>query len=175
MAWNSRGLRGSVLEELINRTNEAYISKGLCIVQKIPTPITPIEIDNSKRLITKAYFEGKSTVDYIGAVQGIPICFDAKESSHERLPIQNIHSHQIDFMENFEKQKGVAFLIVYFSKFNEYYYLPFRVLKKWWDDAQNNGRKSIPYNAFNKSYLIGNKQGFLVHYLEGINTDLNLR
>ncbi len=175
MAWNSRGLRGSLLEELINRTNESYISKGLCIVQKIPTPITPIEIDNNKRLITKAYFESKSTVDYIGAVQGIPICFDAKESSHPRLPIQNIHSHQIEFMDNFEKQKGVSFLIVYFSKFNEYYYLPFRQLKKWWDKSQHDGRKSIPYSAFEKCYLIGNKDGFLVHYLEGINTDLNLR
>ena len=26
--WNSRGLRGSTLEELINRTNEQYREKG---------------------------------------------------------------------------------------------------------------------------------------------------
>ena len=39
--WNSRGLRGSTLEELINRTNEQYREKGLALIQKIPTPITP--------------------------------------------------------------------------------------------------------------------------------------
>lgn len=38
--WNSRGLRGSALEELINRTNEQYREKGLALIQKIPTPIT---------------------------------------------------------------------------------------------------------------------------------------
>ena len=76
--WNSRGLRGSALEELINRTNEQYREKGLALIQKIPTPITPIKIDKEKRHITLAYFDQKSTVDYIGAVQGIPVCFDAK-------------------------------------------------------------------------------------------------
>ena len=35
--WNSRGLRGSTLEELINRTNEQYREKGLALIQKIPT------------------------------------------------------------------------------------------------------------------------------------------
>ena len=71
--WNSRGLRGSSLEELINYTNEYYREKKLAVVQKIPTPITPIKIDKEKRHITLAYFDQKSTVDYIGAVQGIPV------------------------------------------------------------------------------------------------------
>lgn len=42
--WNSRGLRGSTLEELINRTNEQYREKGLALIQKIPTPITPVKM-----------------------------------------------------------------------------------------------------------------------------------
>ena len=77
--WNSRGLRGSTLEELINRSNEQYREKGLALIQKVPTPITPVRIAKDTRQITLAYFEQKSTVDYIGAVQGIPVCFDAKE------------------------------------------------------------------------------------------------
>ena len=68
--WNSRGLRGSTLEELVNRTNEQYREKGLALIQKIPTPITPVKMDKNTRHITLAYFEQKSTVDYIGAVQG---------------------------------------------------------------------------------------------------------
>ena len=43
--WNSRGLRGSTLEEFINRTNEKYAEHNLAMIQKIPTPITPINID----------------------------------------------------------------------------------------------------------------------------------
>ena len=47
--WNSRGLRGSTLEDLINRTNEQYLEKGLALIQKVPTPITPIKIDKENR------------------------------------------------------------------------------------------------------------------------------
>jgi recombination protein U len=86
--WNSRGLRGSTLEEMINRTNEKYEEQHLALMQKIPTPITPVNIDKDSRHITLAYFEQKSTVDYIGAVQGIPVCFDAKESKTTTFSLQ---------------------------------------------------------------------------------------
>ena len=113
--WNSRGLRGSGLEDLINRTNESYREKGLALIQKVPTPITPIKIDKENRHITLAYFDQKSTVDYIGAVQGIPVCFDAKESANLTFSLQNIHAHQVQFMEEFEKQGGVAFFLIYYT------------------------------------------------------------
>ena len=93
--WNSRGLRGSTLEEFINRTNEKYLENGLALIQKVPTPITPINIDKATRHITLAYFDQKSTVDYIGAVQGIPVCFDAKECNTDTFPLQNINEHQV--------------------------------------------------------------------------------
>ena len=61
--WNTRGLRGDELEEQINVTNHLYQDKNLAVVQKVPTPIKPIKIDQEKRTITLAYFEQKSTVD----------------------------------------------------------------------------------------------------------------
>ena len=96
--WSSRGLRGSTLEDLINRTNELYKEHGLCLVQKIPTPITPIRMNSDHTQITLAYFDQKSTVDYIGAVQGIPVCFDAKECAVDTFSLANIHEHQMNFM-----------------------------------------------------------------------------
>ena len=60
--WKTRGLRGSTLEDMINMTNESYREKGLALIQKIPTPITPINIDQSTRHITLAYFDKQSTV-----------------------------------------------------------------------------------------------------------------
>ena len=48
-AWNSRGLRGSTFEELINQTNEQYEQMNLALIQKIPTPITPVKIDQGSR------------------------------------------------------------------------------------------------------------------------------
>ena len=107
--WSSRGLRGSLLEEMINMSNEKYRENHLALIQKVPTPITPITIDKETRHITLAYFDQKSTVDYIGAVQGIPVCFDAKECAVETFSLQNIHSHQVEFMKDFEAQEGIAF------------------------------------------------------------------
>ena len=99
--WNSRGLRGSTLEDMVNRTNEWYLEKNLALMQKIPTPITPVRMDKEHRQITLAYFDQRSTIDYIGAVQGIPVCFDAKECVAETFPLQNIHEHQVEFMKFF--------------------------------------------------------------------------
>lgn len=173
--WNSRGLRGSTLEELINRTNEKYLESGLALIQKIPTPITPINIDKTTRHITLAYFEQKSTVDYIGVVQGIPVCFDAKECATERFALQNIHAHQVQFMEQFEKQKGIAFFLIYFSGRDEFYYLPFEIFKFFWDRALEGGRKSFLYEELNPAYILPKKHGVFVPYLDVLSRDLEER
>ena len=173
--WNSRGLRGSTLEDLINRTNEKYLENGLALIQKIPTPITPVKIDKEKRHITLAYFEQKSTVDYIGVVQGIPICFDAKESATDTFSLQNIHEHQVEFMGNFEKQGGIAFFLIYYTGKNVFYYLPYEMLKFFWDRAKDGGRKSFRYDELNPDYILPQKPGVLVPYLEILKKDLEDR
>lgn len=173
--WNSRGLRGSTLEDLLNRTNERYQELGLALIQKIPTPITPVQIDKEHRHITLAYFDKISTVDYIGAVQGIPVCFDAKECSADTFPLQNIHEHQVTFMENFEKQNGISFLIIYYSNKNQLYYMRFNEIKKFWDRAKNGGRKSFRFEELNPDYFMSWKNSCYVPYLDYIQKDLDAR
>lgn len=173
--WNSRGLRGSALEDLINRTNEKYRESGLGLIQKVPTPITPIKIDKENRHITLAYFDQKSTVDYIGAVQGIPICFDAKECATDTFSLQNVHEHQIKFMEDFEKQQGIAFFIIHYTHKDFLYYMPFRHLKVFWDRAQNGGRKSFRFEEIDLQFAIPAKKGLFVPYLDALQLDLQLR
>lgn len=171
--WNTRGLRGSGLEEMVNITNDLYRQKNLAIVQKIPTPIKPITIDQEKRVITLAYFEQKSTVDYVGIVQGIPICFDAKETSKNFLPISNIHPHQIDFMRDFKGQGGEAFLVVYFKKYEEYFFIDIKTLEGYYEKALEGGKKSIAYQLFNRDYLIPIEGGRYIHYLKTLEKFLN--
>lgn len=171
--WNSRGLRGSTFEELINATNELYIEKGLALVQKIPTPITPIEIDKATRHITLAYFEKDSTVDYIGVAQSVPICFDAKECHKDTFPMLNIHEHQMQFMKRFEQQGGISFLLIYFTTRNEFYYLPYRVLAEYVERITRDGHaKNFKYEELDPRYFIHSEGAALVHYLEAINIDL---
>ncbi len=173
--WKSRGLRGSTLEDLINRTNEKYEENGLALIQKIPTPITPIQISKDHKQITLAYFEKKSTVDYIGAVQGIPVCFDAKECATDTFALQNIHQHQVDFMNRFEAQGGIAFFLIYYTQKELFYYLPNEMLLFFWNRAKEGGRKSFRFEELNPAYILPKKQGILVPYLEGLKIDLEDR
>ena len=170
--WNSRGLRGSTLEELVNRANEQYREMHLALIQKVPTPITPMKIDKTTRHITLAYFDQKSTVDYIGAVQGYPVCFDAKECHTDNFPLQNIHEHQVLFMEEFEKQGGIAFILIMFTHRNEYYYLPYKDMRSFWDRAHNGGRKHFKYEELDPAYFLPRNPRIFVPYLEGIQKDL---
>ena len=173
--WGSRGLRGSTLEEFINHTNERYTEMGLALIQKIPTPITPVKIDQEHRHITLAYFDKISTVDYIGAVQGIPVCFDAKECKADTFPLQNIHEHQVDFMEKFEKQGGISFLLIYYSTRDALYYMRDEQIRRFWDRGQKGGRKSFRYEELEPGWFMKLKHGYFVPYLDMIQKDLDCR
>ena len=174
-SWNSRGLRGSTLEEAINLTNEKYRQKKLALIQKVPTRIKPITIEKETRHITLAYFDQKSTVDYIGAVQGIPVCFDAKECAKDSFPLQNIHEHQIQFMKEFEEQGGIAFFLLYFLSRDIFYYLTLKQLLIFWERAKKGGRKSFRYEELDEKYQISPYAGVMVHYLETLQMDLEER
>ena len=170
--WKSRGLRGSLFEEEINRTNELYREQKLALIQKVPTPITPMKIDSDTRHITLAYFEKKSTVDYIGVIQGIPVCFDAKECQSTTFALQNVHPHQVDFMREFEAQDGMAFFLISFTGEGFYYYLPFRHFLPFWERALSGGRKSFRMDELDMNWVLPRKKGVFVPYLEMINRDL---
>lgn len=148
---------------------------GLALVQKIPTPITPVKIDQASRHITLAYFDKISTVDYIGAVQGIPVCFDAKECSADTFPLQNIHEHQMDFMDRFEKQGGIAFLLIYYTGRDELYYMRYEQIRRFWERAVRGGRKSFRYEELEPDWFMNLKNGYFVPYLDFIQKDLECK
>ncbi|MDO4619576.1 MAG: Holliday junction resolvase RecU [Lachnospiraceae bacterium] len=173
--WNSRGLRGSTLEDLINQTIEHYRERNLALIQKVPTPITPINIDRATRHITLAYFDQKSTVDYLGVVQGIPVCFDAKECAEDTFPLANLHEHQVEFMTDFEKQHGVSFLVLFYSKRNEFYYMPYSEMMEFWQRMKLGGRKSFLISELDPAYFMDVRNDSFLPILENLQKDLNMR
>ena len=114
-------------------------------------------------------------MDYIGAVQGLPVCFDAKECAADTFALQNIHPHQVEFMQLFEKQGGIAFFLIYYTHKDLLYYLPYEMLHFFWDRAQNGGRKSFRFDELNPEYTLPKKYGILVPYLDILQKDLDDR
>lgn len=78
-------------------------------------------------------------------------------------------------MEQFEKQGGISFLILFYSTRNELFYLPYAHMRSFWDRAQQGGRKSFRYEELDQDYYIQPKNGILVPYLEPLQLDLNTR
>ena len=173
--WNSRGLRGSGLEDLVNATNAFYREHGLALVQKIPTPIVPVKFDKAEHRITDAYFEKDSTVDYIGVVQGIPVCFDAKESKTDTFELRNIHEHQYQFMKEFEAQGGVSFILLQFTMRQDAYYMTFKELSGFLDRIRDGHPKHIKYLELRDEYFLKARDGALIPYLKGLELDLSER
>lgn len=168
------GLRGSDFEKMINDTLSLYRDKKLALIQKIPTPITPVKLDKESMHITLAYFEKKSTVDYIGIVQEIPVCFDAKECKTNIFPLSNIHKHQYNFMSEFEEQGGVSFLLIQFTTKNKVAYVPFRALKIFFERGSS-GKKSFNIDELERDYFINIENTCYVLFLDKLQMDIDSR
>lgn len=152
---------GMTLESDIEATNAYYLNMGIAVIHKKPTPIQVVNVSypaRNKAKITEAYYKTPSTTDFNGVYKGKYIDFDAKETnSTTSMPLKNVHEHQIDHLRNVHKQDGIAFLIVHFKKYNQYFLLPVEILLSFWNLQfdKEKGRKSIPYSIFKKeAYLI---------------------
>lgn len=144
---------GMTLESDIDASNQYYLNQGIAVIHKKPTPIQVVDVSypaRNKAKIVEAYYKTPSTTDFNGIYQGRYIDFDAKETnSKTSMPLKNIHPHQIDHLRSVEKHGGIAFLIVHFKQYNQYFVLPIQVILDYWDRQHaDGGRKSIPYQAF---------------------------
>lgn len=171
----NRANLGMTLETDLEITNQYYLEKRIAVIYKKPTPVQVVSVSypaRNKAKITEAYYKTPSTTDFNGIYKGYYIDFDAKETkSKTSIPLKNIHQHQIDHLKHIHDAGGIGFLIVLFSHYNEYYYLPFDVLYDYYLESLNDGRKSIPYEVFQtEGYLI--KFGYQprIDYLRIIDT-----
>lgn len=149
----SYGNRGMSLEEDINITNEYYLSKGIAVIHKKPTPLQIVKVDYPKRsaaVIKEAYFQKASTTDYNGVFQGKYIDFEAKETRNKTsFPLKNFHEHQIEHMEQVLSQNGICFTLLRFSMSDEVFLLDAEHLCIYWKN-QDKERKSIPKKEIEK-------------------------
>ncbi|WP_434341946.1 Holliday junction resolvase RecU [Mycoplasma putrefaciens] len=130
--------KGQYLETILNITNQKYINEQICVVTKIPTNINLINISN--KTITNATFKDNFNCDYIGVYKSIYFEFDAKETSKDNFNFNAIRKNQQLKLDLVENQKGLAFIILYFSSYDDFYLLTYKQIK----DYIQNYKKTIP-------------------------------
>lgn len=138
--------RGMRFEEAINQSNDYYLNRGFAVIHKKPTPVQIVKVDYPKRsaaVIKEAYFKEASTTDYNGVYQGYYIDFEAKETKNKTsFPFKNFHDHQIEHMRNCLKQKGVCFVLLWFSSLNRCFFVDSQYIVYYWE-KQKTGKKSL--------------------------------
>lgn len=156
--------RGQAFEKLINITNQQYYQKRRATIQKVATPWKVIRRGSK---IISAFPEEKSTVDYIGVFNGRAIAFDAKSTRETtRFDLANVEKHQIEFLTKWQQNGGIAFILIEFVKKHEVYLLTINQLNEWIKQANNGGRKSIPYEWFVMNCdQVRSRKGIVLDYL----------
>ena len=167
--------RGMSFEKMINESNNYYLSRGLAVIHKKPTPIQIVKVDyphRSRAKIVEAYFRQASTTDYSGVYKGHYIDFEAKETRQKKsMPMKNFHSHQIEHMEAVLEQKGICFVLLHFSSLKETYLLPASYLIEFYKIDM--GGKSMPLSYIQEhGYSIEMQQLPSIPYLEIIEQKL---
>ncbi len=163
--------RGMNLEDDLNITNAYYRDNDIAYIYKKPTPIKLVKVDYKHNKVTEGYFDTPSTTDYNGIYKGLYIDFEAKETtSKTSFPLSNIHTHQIKHLENIRRHKGIAFVIIRFTKLGETYLLLEKDLNSF---IKTNTRKSLPLDYIRKmGYLIKDKYVPRVDYLEVLDKEV---
>ena len=167
--------RGMSFEKMINESNSYYLSRGLAVIHKKPTPIQIVKVDyphRSRAKIVEAYFRQASTTDYSGVYKGHYIDFEAKETRQKKsMPTKNFHSHQIEYMEAVLEQKGICFVLLHFSSLRETYLLPASYLIEFY--KIDKGGRSMPLTYIQEhGYPIEMQQLPSIPYLEIIEQKL---
>lgn len=159
--------KGSKLEMLIDMTNNEYRNSGIADVRKIPPPLKVGKVEGKK---VNAYLDKATWVDYNGIYKGDSLLFDAKETTIERFPLENVANHQYQTLKSWHGHGGITFLIVAFwikgKNEPEVYYLGFEQLASYWEHKDFGGSKSIPIKYFREHCVrIECRNGFTLHYL----------
>ncbi|HEU0186118.1 MAG TPA: Holliday junction resolvase RecU [Blastocatellia bacterium] len=91
--------------------------------------------------------ESKAEPDYGGVVaaEGRAIFYDAKTTRRNLLDFDNLHAHQITFLERAARFGAMAGFLVEFSACAEVYFLPIQIVTRWREEI---ARKSFPYRFF---------------------------
>jgi recombination protein U len=113
--------------------------------------------------------ESKAEPDYGGAVapDGRAIFYDAKTTQRERLDVDNLHPHQIYFLERMATTGAISGFLVEFARYSKVFFLPIQVMQGY---CQATGHKSVPFTFFTNHLVpVGSGKGLLIFdYLTAI-------
>lgn len=131
--------QGMTLENELNVSNEYYIKHNKANIHKKPTPVQVVRVDypaRNKAKIVEAYYKLPSTTDYNGIYRMKYIDYEAKETQNSAFYFKFIYEHQIDHLLKIDELGGIAFVIIYFKKYNEIYIIDIKDFYRYYNNPE---------------------------------------
>lgn len=152
---------GMAFEKDISNVCDYYRSLGIADIYKRPTPIKVVKMSKEKPgMISEAYFEAKSTTDYVGIYKGKYIDFECKETIHDEIPYHMIREQQYDHLRFISELGGIGFFLVSFKAVGEVYLIKASIILEKIKEKKHPG--------FKREFFIENgvkvKRGYLPSY-----------
>ncbi len=153
---------GMQFENDVSKSCDFYREKELADIYKRPTPIKVVKMSKTKKgMIEEAYFQEKSTTDYVGIYKGKYIDFECKETIHDTVPYHMIREQQFRHLELITKLGGNGFFLVSFKKVQEVYLMPATIILEEIRTKKHPGFK----REFFQEHGVFVKRSFLPPYL----------
>lgn len=131
---------GMYAETVIQRSCDYYRLHNIAFIEKRQLPIKIIKRINETTIVGKLL--SKSYVDFFGSYHGQHLEFEVKETKQDDLSLLIFKPHQLEYLKLISKQNVICFLIIYFSKYDEFYKINFNWIQQY---IENNQQKRIPY------------------------------
>jgi recombination protein U len=113
---------GLSFEADISKTCDFYRTQGSADIYKRPTPIKVVHMSKTHPgQIDEAYFQEKSTTDYVGIYQGRYLDFECKETIHDEIPFAMIREQQLSHLKLITALGGLGFFLFSFRTAQEVY------------------------------------------------------
>ena len=117
--FNFYSNKGMFLETLINKSIKFYILNGMCWFKKQNQISIISSIDSSRNV--KGKLASKNDVDYYGIYKGKFICFEVKQTLNNVFKLNNIKTHQWEYLKLINDYNGFSFIIIGFLSFKKIY------------------------------------------------------
>jgi len=160
--------RGRVLEQLVEIANRQYRARGVAVVHKVPTEWLPIR--DRQGNVVSAKVTQKATVDFVGIYRCMAIAFDAKETAGHRIRWDRVEPHQAEFLDDWERAGGLAFILVEFTSTRQYFVIPWSRWRAGWERSKHNGPASVSLAELEKvpEYIVKGTMRAALDYLEAV-------
>ena len=143
--WNTRGLRGSTLEDLINRTNEQLQGEKAC-----PDTENTHAHHTDHRLISPAgtslwlILTRRVPWTISEWFRGFPYALMPRNAVHLLFLCRTSMLTRSVLWRSLRLRVGIAFIVLYYTGMDEIYYVPFRTIKHFWDRMEAGGARALP-------------------------------